>query len=127
KDVNGKEIARQSKQANEYGSFAGSFTTPRDRVMGQMSLQVEGRAQGNVFFRVEEYKRPKFEVTREAPKTAAKLNEKVSLAGHALSYTGAAVDGAQASYQGVREVPMARGWRLYPGRCQPGASQETVQ
>src|SRR5205807_558298 len=124
KDMNGKEIARQSKQANEYGSFAGSFTTPRDRVMGQMSLQVEGRAQGNVFFRVEEYKRPKFEVTLEAPKTAAKLNEKVSLAGHALSYTGAAVDGAQVHYHVVREVRMPWWWGWYRGGWQPGQSQE---
>ena len=46
KDVNGKEIARQKQRANDYGSFAGSFTAPRDRLMGQMLLQVEGRAQG---------------------------------------------------------------------------------
>ena len=38
KDVNGKEIARQKQRANDYGSFAGSFTAPRDRLMGQMSL-----------------------------------------------------------------------------------------
>ena len=94
KDVNGKEVARQKQRANDYGSFAGSFTAPRDRLMGQMSLQVEGRAQGLAGFRVEEYKRPKFQVTLDAPKTAAKLNEKVSLTGHAMNYTGAAVDGA---------------------------------
>ena len=58
KDVNGKEVARQKQRANDYGSFAGSFTAPRDRLMGQMSLQVEGRAQGAAYFRVEEYKRP---------------------------------------------------------------------
>ena len=46
KDVNGKEVARQKQRANDYGSFAGSFTAPRDRLMGQMSLQAEGRAQG---------------------------------------------------------------------------------
>ena len=67
--MNGKEIARQKQRANDYGSFAGSFTAPRDRLMGQMSLQVEGRAQGVARFRVEEYKRPKFEVTLDAPKT----------------------------------------------------------
>ena len=43
-------------------------------------------------FRVEEYKRPKFQVTLDAPKTAAKLNDQVSLTGHAMNYTGAAVD-----------------------------------
>src|ERR1019366_5592167 len=78
-DANGKEVARQNQRANDYGSFSGSFTAPRDRLMGQMSLQVEGRALGMAYLRVEEYKRPKFEVTLDAPKTAAKLNEKVSL------------------------------------------------
>ncbi len=35
-DPNGKEIARQKQRANDYGSFTGSFTAPRDRLMGQM-------------------------------------------------------------------------------------------
>ncbi|MGH7968689.1 MAG: MG2 domain-containing protein, partial [Limisphaerales bacterium] len=69
RDSNGKEIARQKERANDFGSFAGSFTAPRDRLMGQMILGVEGRAQGQAWVRVEEYKRPKFEVTLEAPKT----------------------------------------------------------
>jgi uncharacterized protein YfaS (alpha-2-macroglobulin family) len=109
-DVNGKEVARQPQRANDYGSFAGSFTAPRDRLMGQMSVQAEGRAQGSAGFRVEEYKRPKFEVTLDAPKTAAKLNEKVSLTGHATGYTGAAVDGAAVKYRVVRDVRMPWWW-----------------
>src|ERR1043166_6398962 len=124
KDVNGKEVARQKQRANDYGSFAGSFTAPRDRLMGQMSLQAEGRAQGSSSFRVEEYKRPKFEVSLEAPKTAAKLNEKVSLTGHALGYTGAAVDGAQVKYRVVREVRMPWWWGWYGRRWGGGESQE---
>ena len=123
-DVNGKEVARQKRQANDYGSFAGSFTAPRDRLMGQMTLQVEGRAQGAGYFRVEEYKRPKFEVTLEAPKTAAKLNEKVSLTGHAMNYTGAAVDGAAVKYRVVREVRMPWWWGWWRGGSPRNQSQE---
>jgi len=126
KDVNGKEIARQERRANDYGSFAGSFTAPRDRLMGQMSLQVEGRAQGIAHLRVEEYKRPKFEVTLDAPKTAAKLSEKVSLTGHAMNYTGAAVDGAQVRYRVVREVRMPWWWGWWRGGWPRGESQEIV-
>ena len=37
-DVNGKEIARHKTKSNDYGSFSGSFTAPRDRLMGRMSL-----------------------------------------------------------------------------------------
>jgi len=110
RDPNGKEIVRQQHQANDYGSFTGSFTAPRDRLMGQMSLQTEGRANGAVNFSVEEYKRPKFEVTLDAPKTAAKLDEMVSLTGHAMGYTGAAVDGAEVKYHVLREVQMPWWW-----------------
>jgi uncharacterized protein YfaS (alpha-2-macroglobulin family) len=123
RDPNGKEIARQKQRANDFGSFAGSFTAPRDRLMGQMMLGVEGRAQGQAWVRVEEYKRPKFQVTLEAPKTAAKLNEKVSLSGHATSYTGAAIDGAQLRYRVVRQVRMPWWWGWW-GRGVQNQSQE---
>jgi uncharacterized protein YfaS (alpha-2-macroglobulin family) len=123
RDGNGKEIARQSQRANDYGSFSGSFTAPRDRLMGGMSLQTEGRATGNVYFRVEEYKRPKFEVTLDAPKTAPKLNDTVSLTGHAMAYTGAAVDGAAVQYRIVREVRMPWWWGWY-GRGMQNDSQD---
>jgi hypothetical protein len=109
-DVNGKEIADQPRRANDYGSFAGSFTAPRDRLMGEMSLRVGGRVQGGTQFRVEEYKRPKFEITLDAPKTSAKLNELVRLTGHAMGYTGAAVDSAEVKYRVVREVRMPWWW-----------------
>ena len=123
KDPNGKEIARRKQRANDYGSLAGSFTAPRDRALGQMCLEAEGRARGTAAFRVEEYKRPKFEVTLDAPKTAAKLNQKLSLTGHALSYTGAAVDGAPVQYRVVREVRLPRWWGLWRGRWMQNQSQ----
>ena len=111
-DPNGKEIAKAEHACNDYGSFSGSFTAPRDRVMGRMTINVPGGPFGQASFNVEEYKRPKFQVTLDAPKTAAKLNDKVSLTGKAESYTGAAVDGAQVKYRIVREVrwPYWWGW-----------------
>ncbi|HSU52751.1 MAG TPA: alpha-2-macroglobulin family protein, partial [Candidatus Dormibacteraeota bacterium] len=124
KDMNGKEVARQKHRANDYGSFAGSFTAPRDRVTGNMYLEVSGRAQGQANFRVEEYKRPKFEVTLDPPKRAAKLNEKVSLEGRATSYTGAAVDEAAIRYRVIRQVRMPWWWGWYGRGRQGGESQE---
>jgi hypothetical protein len=123
-DRNGKEIARQNHQANDYGSFAGSFTAPRDRLMGQMTLRVEGRARGTTGFSVEEYKRPKFQVTLDSPKTAAKLNEKVVLTGHAMSYTGAAIDDSPVRFRIVRQVRMPIWWGWGRGGWPQGESQE---
>ena len=45
-DVNGKELERQQHATNDYGSFSGSFTAPRDRLMGRMQIRVERFASG---------------------------------------------------------------------------------
>ncbi len=37
-DVNGQEVERQSHTTNEYGSFNGTFTAPRDRLTGAMTI-----------------------------------------------------------------------------------------
>ena len=124
RDSNGKEISRQRVRANNYGSFTGSFTAPRDRLMGQMTIQVDGRAQGQTWVRVEEYKRPKFQVTLDAPTTAAKLNAKVTLTGHAMSYTGAPIDAAPLRFRVVREVRMPWWWGWYQPRWPGSESQE---
>jgi uncharacterized protein YfaS (alpha-2-macroglobulin family) len=109
-DPNGKEISRQQHKTNEYGSFSGSVTAPRDRLLGHMTLRVEGEPPGATGFNVEEYKRPKFEVKLEAPKEAAKLNAEVSLQGKATAYTGVAIGGAQVRYRVVREVRYPPWW-----------------
>jgi hypothetical protein len=63
-------------------------------------------------------------VTLDAPKTAARLNEKTSLSGHAMSYTGAAIDGAQVKYHIVREVRMPWWWGWWRGGWRQPSSQE---
>ena len=126
-DTNQKEIARQRHVANAYGSFSGSFTAPRDRLPGQMQLRIVEGPIGQTMVSVEEYKRPKFEVILDAPAAGGKLDEKVQLTGHAVSYTGAVVDGAMVKYRVVRAVrwPWWWGWHGFrrggPGR---GESQE---
>ena len=108
-DVNGKEIARQTLGTNDYGSFSGNFTAPRDRLMGRMMIHSDGIA-GNTWVSVEEYKRPKFQVTLDAPKTAARLGGEVQLEGKAMAYTGAAVGGAKIRYRVVRQVRYPDWW-----------------
>ncbi|MBN1419989.1 MAG: carboxypeptidase regulatory-like domain-containing protein, partial [Planctomycetes bacterium] len=127
-DANGKEIERRSHRTNDYGSLSGSFTAPRDRLMGRMSIRVQGEPRGAVAFNVEEYRRPKFQVTIDAPKEAAKLNGPVEVKGKATAYTGAAIDGAKVRYRVVREVryPPWWGWR-YWWRIPVGESQEIAR
>ncbi len=109
-DVNGQEISRQNHQTNEFGSFHGSFTAPRDRLMGQMMISTNGNTQGNTSINVEEYKRPKFKVTLDAPTDAPRVEGAVELVGTATTYSGAAVDGAKVKYRVVREVRYPSWW-----------------
>lgn len=124
-DVNGEVIEKLPMQTNAYGSFNGSFTAPRDRLMGQMSIQVDGEPNGYVGVRVEEYKRPKFQVEFEPPAEAPKFGEQVTLTGRATAYTGAAIDGAKVRWRVVRNVqipywwywsPRGRGWSFPRGQ-----------
>lgn len=124
-DPNGKEVAKAEHRANDYGSFSGSFTAPRDRLMGRYRIYVTSGEHGDAHFNVEEYKRPKFQVTLEAPKIATKLNDLVSLIGKAEAYTGAAIDGAKVKWRVVREVRWPYWWGWY-GRAMvraPGSQE----
>ncbi len=127
RDVSGQEITKLALQTNDYGSFAGSVTAPRDRIAGRMSLSVQEGVPGQTLVTVEEYKRPKFKVEVEAPKEPAKLDGEVKLTGKAMSYTGAAIGGAKVRYRVTREVRYPAWcyeyfyWRMPPNR---GAAQE---
>ncbi|MBN1419220.1 MAG: carboxypeptidase regulatory-like domain-containing protein, partial [Planctomycetes bacterium] len=98
-DPNDNEIARATHRTNAYGSFSGSFTAPRDRLMGRMSIRVDGGPPGAVAIDVEEYKRPKFRVEIDPPEEAAKLGAEVIVTGRAMAYTGAAIDRARIRYR----------------------------
>ena len=125
-DPNGKEVTRQQVTTNDNGSFSGSFTAPRDRLTGNMTIRTEGEPHGATNISVEEYKRPKFQVTLDAPKTAAKLNATVSLQGKATSYTGAAIGDAKVSYRVVRQVRYPIWWGYYYWWRQPNTNSQEI-
>ncbi len=104
-DPNGREIERTTQVSNEYGSFSGVFTAPRDRLTGEMTITVLGGT-GSTNVRVEEYKRPKFHVELKPPSEAAKLGAAVEIVGKATAYTGAGVTGAQVKWRIVRNVQL---------------------
>ncbi|HSA00536.1 MAG TPA: alpha-2-macroglobulin family protein [Candidatus Paceibacterota bacterium] len=111
-DPHGEEIGRMEHQCNDYGSFQGSFVAPRDRLMGRYVIRLDPSEVSETAIQVEEYKRPKFLVTLEAPKRMTRLNEEVVMTGKAEAYTGAAIDGAGVAWRVVREPqwPVWWGW-----------------
>lgn len=95
-DVNGQKVSDLKLTSNEYGSVSGSFTAPSSGLTGQMRI---GNEWGNIYFSVEEYKRPKFEVGFNPLKGSYKLNEKVTVLGFAKAYAGNNIDNADVKYR----------------------------
>jgi len=106
-DVNHQERGSVQVTTNEYGTFSGTFTAPTSGLTGQMSLQT---GSGTVYFSVEEYKRPKFEVTFESVKGSFRLDETIKSEGYARAYSGANIDGAAVSYRVVRVARYPYWW-----------------
>ena len=109
-DPNGEEVAHDDHVTNAHGSFSGSFAAPTGGLRGQMQLLTSGKPEGWVSIAVEEYKRPKFFVTLEAPKQPPRLADRAELTGLALAYTGAPIDGAKVEWRVMREVRYPRWW-----------------
>ena len=117
-DLNGKEIAKLAVKSNDFGSFSGSFTAPTDRVLGQAMLVCNNSQQ---LVRIEEYKRPKFYAEVGPAKAEPKLGEKVVVTAKALSYTGAAIDGAKVKWS-VTRTPIWPDWGRWCWWFMPRAS-----
>ncbi|MBN2487322.1 MAG: hypothetical protein JXB34_15205 [Bacteroidales bacterium] len=109
-DVNHQLVAQHQLKTNEYGSFSGTFTAPASGLTGQMYLQVNDDNYSTYYFSVEEYKRPKFEVTTDAVKGSYKLGENITVTGKATAYSGAAIDGAEVKYRVVRQARFPWWW-----------------
>lgn len=102
-DVNYQEKAQLKLRSNEFGTLNGAFTAPASGLTGQMHIEAEG-LNGNAWFNVEEYKRPRFEVTFKPVEGAYRVNDKVTVRGEAKNYAGSVVDGAQVRYRVVRQA-----------------------
>ena len=101
RDVNGQVVAEQTFTTNAYGSFHGSFTAPMGGLTGNMTLRTD---LGSRSIRVEEYKRPTFEVKLDSLSSDYALSDTVSLSGEALSYSGVKLSGVTVRYRVVRQA-----------------------
>lgn len=107
KDVNGQVVSEQKLTTNEYGSFAGEFTAPFGVLTGQMTI-ADGN--GSTYFRVEEYKRPKFKVDMKPIEGEFELNDSITAVGFAKAYAGNNIDGAAVKYRVTRTTNYYNRW-----------------
>ncbi|MDE2657799.1 MAG: MG2 domain-containing protein, partial [Verrucomicrobiota bacterium] len=112
-DPNREEVERLDLKTNGYGSLSGSFTAPKGRLTGNFQIATTAVPRGQVYFRVEEYKRPKFLVELGKPKQSPKLGETVQLNGRAADYTGAPIGSAKGKFHITRQARWPVWWRWH--------------
>lgn len=100
RDANWKQVAEQKATTDEYGTASVDFELPKEGKTGMFSISVNGTA--TEYVRVEEYKRPTFEIT--FPKVNEKYNwgDTVVVKASAKTYAGIPVQGAKVAYQVTR-------------------------
>ena len=124
-DVNYQQQGSLEVTTNEFGSFSGSFTAPANGLTGQMHLANDDGS-GNTYFRVEEYKRPKFYVGFNPVEGEFKLNEEINVEGFATAYSGAQIDGAKIQYRVVRRANFPFWWWCYRGYYPTSPEMEII-
>lgn len=106
-DQNGEIISKQTLKTNEFGTFNTNFTAPVGRLTGQMTLQTPF---GSASIRVEEYKRPTFEVSVKPITQSFKLGQMVTVSATVKTFSGAVVDGAGVRYRVMRQLRPRWDW-----------------
>jgi len=102
RDVNYQEVVKMNYVSNDFGGFDGTFTIPANVLTGDMTIQAN--PSGAVSFRVEEYKRPRFEVTFDKINEAYALNQDVKVTGKAVMLNGLPLENAKVDFQVERQI-----------------------
>jgi uncharacterized protein YfaS (alpha-2-macroglobulin family) len=127
KDPNWKYFKEIEATTNEFGSFSGSFVLPKTGLTGNFQMEVDepddntkdklyNKKKGehdiwdntdyqnsSVSFKVEEYKRPKFQVIFEPLKNNYVLNQNVQATAKASSYAGTPITEGKIRYTVTRK------------------------
>ncbi|MBL6989021.1 MAG: hypothetical protein ISR65_04560 [Bacteriovoracaceae bacterium] len=112
KDVNHQDIASKTLSANNLGSFSSHFILPDKVLPGNMTI-FSSNPRGRVIVKVEEYKRPKFEIKIFKPSKQFRLDKTVALKGLVKSYSGVKIDDATVKFRVSRLVVLPWWKRMF--------------
>lgn len=131
-DADNNEIKEFDATTNEFGSFSGEFVLPKSSLTGNFQITADEPNDyendkvynkekdehpfwenvdfetSRIDFQVEEYKRPKFEVTFEPKKESFQLNDLVKVKGTAKAFAGSTISDAKVSYTVIRHTTYLR-------------------
>ena len=115
RDANYKLVSEQKVMTDGYGKCHTSFTLPTGLLNGRFSIRANNKS---ISIRVEEYKRPTFQVEFADYKEAYQNGDTVHAQGKATTYAGVPVQGAKVKYTVKRKV--AFWWMSYSRYWQQG-------
>ena len=108
RDANYKLVSEQKVTTDRYGKCSTVFTLPKGLLNGRFTILANGQSIG---IRVEEYKRPTFQVEFADYQETYRAGDTVYAQGKALTYAGVPVQGAKVRYTVRRKV--AFWWMSY--------------
>ncbi len=111
RDANNQEVSVQDFTTNEFGSYHGSFSLPKGKLNGNFTISTDGNSNGYKYIKVEEYKRPKFEVTFDPVKDEYKYGQTIELKGKAMMFSGVALSNTNVNYE-IKKQNIR--WRYFP-------------
>ncbi|MGE5432930.1 MAG: MG2 domain-containing protein, partial [Syntrophomonadaceae bacterium] len=119
-DANGRIVNETILETNDLGTFSGQFNLPENVLPGRWSVH-DGYS--SEYFRLEEYKRPQFEVMLDKIKGEYYINDEITVTGSAQAYSGALLSGAEVKFRVTRAPVIYYGKRKYmPGFSDGGFS-----
>jgi TonB-dependent SusC/RagA subfamily outer membrane receptor len=132
-DVNGEDVYDVMVTTNEYGSFHGEFTLPKETLTGEFSIWIDSDEEtdfwdnvddfdmGNATsyyddeftFKVEEYKRPRFKAGFKEVKETYAMNDSVVVTAFAKALLGSNITDADVHFKVTRSASLP--WWKYSG------------
>lgn len=107
----GEDLFSNIQTADAYGGLMGEYVLPKDATLGGYSISTP---YGGGSFRVEEYKKPEFEVIVEAPEKPVMLGEKITANVTAKYYFGSPVAQGKVKYKILRSAHDANWYPVHP-------------
>ncbi|AXT52932.1 alpha-2-macroglobulin [Aquimarina sp. BL5] len=117
-DANEDEIKELRLKTNEFGSIHGEFILPTNRLNGEFTIEIDEDYEEDSDFwenmydfeiaehriKVEEYKRPRFEITFDKIIETYTLNDSIKVKGTAKAFLGSAISKVPVNYTITRET-----------------------
>jgi hypothetical protein len=103
-DNSGKEIVNKLFTTNEYGSFSGEFTLPQGVLNGNFSIRSQAGSDGYGYaaVRIEEYRKPSFDISFDTVGRAYRFGDEVITGGNVRSFSGVNAGNAAVKYRITR-------------------------